>query len=136
MGAITFDYLEPGFTVPRAYLDLVTVRGDFLSLPQWVGNTIHFVSAAGYIYDIKMSDGFYPWSTKAYSLDYIFDPSGSSIDCVLFPCHDVVDVFFRTDINNGKRTVELHPLALGSTRHNLTLPPPPPDYWGVNPAES
>ena len=107
----------------------IAVRGDFLVNPFWDGQVIAFTSTAGYIYRLAVDDRFYPFSTNAYTLPYIMNAAASSIDCVLFACHDVVDVTYESFINDEKASIVLHPLALGSTVKILTLPPPPSDYW-------
>lgn len=133
MGAITFDYISPKFAMPRPYLSHLAIRGDFSVAPTLVGNVISFVAAAGYIYSLAIKPEVFVWSNNAYTLDHIFDEAASSIDCVLFPCHDTVDVIFKVYINDEKPCVGLHPLALGSTVVMIDLPPPPDDYWLPNP---
>lgn len=133
MGPIAYDFLNPKFVMPRAYLRKIAVRGDFLVLPHLVGNVIHFTSTAGYVYQLAIAPNVFAWSTAAYTLDNLMDPGGSSIDCILFPCHDIVDVIFGHFINDEPSVVSLHPLALGTSIATVDLPPPPADYWGNNP---
>lgn len=75
----------------------------------------------------------YAWSNNAYTLDYLFDPAASFIDCILFPCHDIVDIIFGNFINDERPLLSLHPLATGTTVQTLDMPPAPPGYWLPNP---
>lgn len=133
MGAITYDFLNPRFVIPRPYLSKIAIRGDFNVLPFWDGNVIQFTSTAGYIYRLAFKPEVYAWSTAAYTLDHLMDETASSIDCVLFPCHDIVDLIFGVYINDERPLLSFHPLALGTTVYPLSLPPAPPDYWLPNP---
>lgn len=105
------------------------VSSDFTVDPFWDGQTIEWVSAAGYTFRIKVTDEFYNFSTAAYTLDRLFDASASSIDCHLFPCFDIVLVRWNVVLNDGSRGVELQPLSSLTSKRSLPLPPPPPDYW-------
>jgi len=129
MGAIIFDYPAVPFTVVRGYCPAVHISSDYNIDPFWDGQTIEWESSAGYTFRIKVTDEFYNFSTAAYTLDRLFDPAGSSIDCHLFPCFDVVLVRWIQVLNDGRYGVELQPLSSLTTKRHLTLPPPPPGYW-------
>lgn len=129
MGAIEYQYPQGIKNIPRSYLPGVIVSSDYSVEPFWDGQVIQWTSAAGYIYRLAISDFFYPWSSNVYSFDYMVDETGSSIDCVLFPCFDVCYVTLDHYLNDGKPGLRLQPLATLAQERFMALPPSPTDWW-------
>lgn len=128
-GEIIYDSYTPEFSLRRSYCPAIMISSDYTVEPVLTGQVIEWTSAAGYVFRLKISDRFFNWSSNSYTWDYIMDEAGSSIDCVLFPCFDIVLVEWTHNINDGQPCIKLQPLSSLTNERMIQLPPAPPDYW-------
>lgn len=129
MGAIVQENNLPGFALRRSYCPALCIQSTFAVEPIWDGQTIVWTSAPGYIYRLAITDRFYAWSSNSYTLDYILDLPGSSIDCIFFPCFDQVNLGFGRNINDDRPLPFFRTFATSGQSRVMNLPPPPSDYW-------
>lgn len=129
MGALEFTTPQPEFNLPRSYLGRVGIYSTFASEPFFDGYTIQWTSTPGYIYRVAFKPNGYNWNSNVYSLTGLFDEASSSIDCILFPCFDLVTVHFSDLLNDGKPMLWFEPFATVGQTRILPLPTSPSGYW-------
>lgn len=129
MPVSNFVDLNPGYNLPRSYVQRVAVEFDGAFNFSQSGQDIHLDYPGGGHLKIVIKDSFYNWSSNIYSASYVFDDqlsentypgSGGPVGFLAFVFPQIynANIVFTIRVQFG-----------AGTPHYFMLPDAPGGYW-------
>jgi hypothetical protein len=125
----TFNVLNPGFNIPRSYVQRVVVEfNDGFNFSQ-TGNVIECDYGVGGHLKMVVLPSFYDWSSNVYSAGYVWDDensentypgSGGPVGFLAFVFPQIYD---------GNICMTIRVAFSPQTPNYFTIPGAPGDYW-------